>query len=106
MFFFYINLIIYLRLQTRLLLFDVVDLDDEGLDLLLLLLDADGVFAADLLDLLSAGGSLGLVLGLPVLHLTVGLDDLAFQVQTSLGLFLELDTDGFQVNLDLDGQVS
>lgn len=67
----------------------------------LLLLDADGVLAADLFDLLSPGGSLGLELDPPVLDLAIGLDKLAFQVQTSLGFFLQLDADGFQVDLNL-----
>lgn len=91
----------YLTLQARLLLLNVADLSDEGLNLFLLLLDADGVLATDLLNLLSPGRSLGLELGAPVADFAVGLDQLTFQVQTSLGFLFKLYTDRLQVDLDL-----
>lgn len=90
-----------LGLQAGLLLLEVVDLDDEGLDVLLLLLETGGVLAADLLDLLGAGGGLGLVLALPGLGVAVGLDQLPLQVQAGLGLLFQLHADGLQLDLDL-----
>ena len=91
----------YLALKTRLLLLNAADLSDEGLDLFLLFLDADGVLAADFLNLFSPGGSLGLELGPPVADLAVGLNQLAFQVQTGLGFLLKLNADRLQVDFDL-----
>lgn len=90
-----------LALKTRLLLFNAADFGDEGLDLFLLFLDADGVLAADLLNLFSPGRGLSLELGLPVGDLAVGLNKLAFQVQTGLGFLLKLDADRLQVYFNL-----
>lgn len=95
------ELMSHLRLQARLLLLNVVDLDDQSLDLLLLLLNAARVLAADLLDLLGSGGGFSLVLGPPLHGLAVRLDQLPLEVQSSLGLFLELYAHGLEFNLNL-----
>lgn len=91
----------YLALKARLLLLNVADLSDEGLDLFLLFLDADRVLATDLLDFFSPSSSLSLKLGFPVADFAIGLDELAFQVQTGLGFLLKLDADGLQVDFNL-----
>ncbi|KAA2235268.1 hypothetical protein F0L68_41945 [Solihabitans fulvus] len=69
--------------------------------MLLLFLDADGVLATDFLDFLSPGSSLCLKLGAPVSDLTVSLDQLTFEVQTSFGLLFQLDANGLQIDLNL-----
>lgn len=95
----------YLTLETRLLLLNVADLGNESLYLFFLLLDTDGVLAADLFNFLGTRGSLGLELGLPVQQLAIRPNQLAFQVQTGLRLLLQLYADGLQVDLNLLGVI-
>jgi hypothetical protein len=92
---------LHLGLETHLLLLQVVDLDEEGLDVLLLFGDPGGVLAAELLHLFGASDALGFILGFVHLDLALGLDELAFEVEASLALFFELDADGFEFNFDL-----
>ena len=51
--------------------------------------------------LFGASISLGLVLRSPNLYFAIGLDQLAFNVQTRFGFFFQLDTNGLQFRLDL-----
>lgn len=91
----------YFALQTRLLLLNIVDLNNKGLDMFFLLLDASGVLATQLFNLLSPGGGLSLELGAPLLGFTVRLHQLPLQVQTGLGFFFQLHADGLKVDLNL-----
>lgn len=92
---------LHLAGQACLHLLQIVDLDDEGFDVLLQLGDADLVLATDLLDLLGAGSHLGVPLVLPGGGIGIGLDQLTFQVDAGLGLLLELITNRVQFDLNL-----
>ena len=68
--------------------------------MLLLLLNLQRELAPELLDLLGAGERLVLVLDAPVVGVGPGLDQLALEVETRLGLLLQLTPDRLQLRLD------
>lgn len=90
-----------LGLQPGLLLLQVVHLDQQALDVLLLFGDPGVELAAQLLDFFDAGLGLGLVLGLPDLNVSLGLHELALEVQARFALLLQLDADRFQLDFHL-----
>lgn len=76
--------------QTSLGLLQIVDLNDEGFDMLLQFGDAHLVLATNLFNLLGTSCHFGIPFVLPRSGIGIGLDQLTFQVDASFGLFFEL----------------